>query len=405
MLKDFFALAWSNFKHRGMRSWLTMLGIFIGIAAVVSLISLGQGLEQAITGQFSSLSNDVLIVENMGAGFGPPGSTAIKKLTLKDQRLIESISGIEKVIPRIIRVANVKYNENVEFIFLGSLPEKDEHVEYIYNTFSLKIGEGTLLKAKDNGKVLLGSSIAEEEEFGKRIRSGSTLLIQGKKFKVNGILQETGSFQFNNAIFMTEADMKKIFHIENEIDFIVVQVKSAEETESIAAEIERRLRKDRDEKIGEEDFSVQTPLQTIGAVSALLTAINIVVSGIAALSLLIGGIGIANTMYTSVLERTKEIGIMKAIGAQNKDITSIFLIESASLGLAGGIIGAILGIGLAFAVASIANTASGFTLLQVNFSLPLILSALTFSSLLGICAGLFPALQAARLKPVEALRK
>jgi len=131
----------------------------------------------------------------------------------------------------------------------------------------------------------------------------------------------------------------------------------------------------------------------------------LVVAGIAALSLLIGGIGIANTMYTSVLERTREIGIMKAVGARNQDVLAIFLIESALLGLVGGIIGAAIGLGLAFGVAGLASSALGGIDFKITFSVPLLLAAITFSLLIGVLSGIVPAIQASRLNPVEALRK
>ena len=146
---------------------------------------------------------------------------------------------------------------------------------------------------------------------------------------------------------MNEEDMKKLFNLKDEYDMIVVQVYDSNQAEDIAKKISEALRKDRKEKTGEEDFSVQTPLQAISSVDTILNIINLIIGGIAAISLLIGAIGIANTMYTSVLERTKEIGTMKAVGAKNKEILYIFVIESGLLGLIGGIIGAGMGMGLA----------------------------------------------------------
>jgi putative ABC transport system permease protein len=135
-----------------------------------------------------------------------------------------------------------------------------------------------------------------------------------------------------------------------------------------------------------------------------LDIINAIIAGIAGISLFVGGVGIANTMYTSVLERRKEIGVMKAIGAKNRDVLWIFLIESALLGLAGGIIGAIIGLSLAFGISSAANAALGTVLLKVQISWPLLAGALAFSLIIGIVSGVLPARQASKLKPVEALR-
>ncbi|MBI2632501.1 ABC transporter permease [Candidatus Pacearchaeota archaeon] len=405
MFKDYLSLALGNLKHRGLRSWLTMLGIFIGIAAVVSLISLGQGLETAITGQFSTLSTDRLIVQNEGGGFGPPGIGSVKKLNNNDIRIIESVSGVEKIVPRILRTAKVKYNDITRFEFVGSLPQKQDDIDYIYESFSLEFESGKSILASERGKIVVGNDFKENNGFDKDIRAGNLLEIQGEKFEVSGILKKTSSFQFNRAIFMLEGDMNDLFLIKNEFDFIVIQVSNQNKVQEVASEIARKLREDRNEKIGEEDFSVQTPLQAIGTVNTILNIINLIVGGIAAISLLVGGIGITNTMFTSVLERRKEIGTMKAVGARNKDILFIFLVESGFLGLIGGIIGAFIGIGLAFLVSSTANSYFGEDIILVNISWTLLLGAIVFSFIIGIAAGTLPAFQASRLKPMEALRQ
>ncbi len=405
MFSDYFLLALKNVRKRGIRSWLTMLGIFIGIAAVVSLISLGQGLETAITGQFGSLSTDTLVVTSAETGFGPPGSTAVRKLNERDLELIESVQGVEAAIPRIIRIAKVEFNKIAQFRFVGSIPENEEQTELLYKFFNIKTEQGRLLNAEDRGKIVLGNDFLRDKPFDKEIRIGTNIKIQGKNFEVIGFARRSSTFVLNSAIFMPEEDLKNILEIEDEIDLIAVKVEDEKTIDNVAEQIERKLRKDRDLGEGEEDFSVQTPLQTLESVNIVVNIINLVVSGIAALSLLIGGIGIANTMFTSVLERTKEIGIMKAIGAKNSDILKIFMIEAALLGLVGGIIGAIIGLGLAFSVSEFAASALGENILQVSLSIPLLLSAIGFSLLIGIISGMIPAFQASKLNPVEALRK
>ena len=199
--------------------------------------------------------------------------------------------------------------------------------------------------------------------------------------------------------------MKNLLNIDNEYDLIVAQVDKNSNITQVAQIIEQKIRKDRDEKIGEEDFSVQTPINMLASVNTILNIINAVVIGIALVSLLVGAIGIANTMYTGVLERTKEIGVMKAIGAKNRDVMLIFLFESGLLGLVGGIIGVIIGVLMAFGVSAGVNVGLGIDLFAVQFSLPLIVGSVLFSFLVGIISGVLPALQASKLKPVEALRK
>src|SRR3989344_2460448 len=401
MLSDYILLALKNLKHRGLRSWLTMLGIFIGIAAVVSLISLGNALDMAITGQFGTLSSGILTIQNTGTGFGPPGSTAIKKLTEHDLKIIESTQGAKSVISRIIRIVEVEYNKISKFRYIGSMPLNQDEIKLINEELNVKPESGRLLTTADRGKVVLGNDFLDNS-FEKKIRVGGNIKIQGENFEVIGILKKASTFTINSVILMPEDDLKRLLKIGDEIDLIVVKVDNKDNIDQIAKDIERKLRKDRDEKLGEEDFSVQTPIQALQAVSTVLNIINLIITGIAAISLLVGGIGIANTMYTSVLERTKEIGIMKSIGARNRDILLIFLIESALLGLVGSIIGALIGLALAFVAATGASSALGIDF-KVTLSLPLLLSAISFSLLIGVLSGILPAFQASKLNPVEAL--
>jgi len=404
MLKDYFLLALENLRHRGLRSWLTILGIFIGIAAVVSLISMGQGLQTAITGQFGTLSVDKLTIQNKGTGFGPPGSTVVEKLNDKDIEIIKNVEGVYRVIPRLIRVGSLEYNKISGFGYAADIPEDPDLMEIVYSSSNFEAEQGRLLKAGDKGKVLLGNNFLEMDDFEKEFRVGGKVKLNGKEFEIVGFLEKGSDFQTNSVVFVMSRDLEELLGIDNEYDLIVAQVRDKDEIEEVAGEIKRKLRDSRNEKIGEETFTVETPLQALESVNTILEIINLIVIGIAAISLFVGGIGIANTMYTSVLERTREIGIMKAIGAQNKDILIIFLIESGLLGLVGGVAGAIIGLGGAMGIAEIANQTLGGNLFTVAISYPLLIGAVLFSFLVGILSGVFPALQASKLNVVDALR-
>jgi len=404
MIKDIFILSVNNMKKRKLRSWLTLLGIFIGIAAVVSLISLGDGLRTAITGQFGALSVDTLTVQNAETGFGPPGSTAVTKLTDHDLKLIESVNGVKIVIPRLIRIAKVEYNKEAKFSYLGSLPDNKEQLDFIYQNLNTKPETGKLIGINDKGKVVLGSNFASEDMFNKKIAAGSKITIQGKSFDVAGILKPGSSALMNGVVMMLESDIKNTLDIGDEIDLIVVRVENKDNINDVAKDIENKLRKDRKEKIGEEDFTVQTPVQSLAAINTILNIINLIVVGIASISLVIGGVGIANTMYTSVLERRREIGVMKAIGAKNSDIMKVFVIESGLFGFIGGITGAIFGLSLSYLVSSSANSYFGENIISITLSWPLLIGAILFSFFIGILAGLIPSYQASKMKPVDALR-
>ena len=405
MKKDYFILALGNLKHRGVRSWLTILGVFIGIAAVVALITLGNGLRGAVTGQFSSLSADKLVILNAETGMGAPGSTAITKLNEQDIEVISKIRGIEEIVPRLIRIIKIEFNEEAEFTYSLNLPEDKNKIEVFWGALNnIQPESGRLLKAEDSHKIVLGFGVAKNF-FDEDIEAGDNVLINGKSFEVVGTLEKSGSVQTNHLIIINEKEMKELMSISDEWDMILVQVSDSKDAEDIAKKIREELREDRNEDVGEEDFSVQTPLQSISGVNLILDIVNLIVAGIAAISLIIGGMGIANTMYTSVLERTKEIGIMKSIGAKNKEVLYIFIIESGLLGLIGGVIGAIFGIGLAFGISGIANLAFGSEILKVTLEYHLIIGSIAFAFAVGLLSGLMPAFQASKLKPVDALRK
>ena len=404
MIKEYFSLAFKNIRHRGLRSFLTILGIVIGIAAVVALISLGAGLKEAITGQLSALSVDKLTIQNKGAGFGPPGSTVVSKLTEHDLEIIENINGIKLVVPRLVRVASVEFDKKRSFEIIGNIPEDSKKRNFIYDSFSLKAESGKLLDENSQDKIMIGSHVAKDHL--ENIEVGTKIKINGENFEVAGILKESGTIFLNNVILMLEDDMKETLDIEDEIDLIVAQVEDQDEVLNVASEIERKLRDDRNLDEGEEDFSVETPVQTLEGVDTVLNIINLIVIGIAAISLLIGGIGIMNIMYTSVLERTKEIGIMKAVGAKNYDILMVFLIESGLLGLVGGIIGALIGLGIAFGITEIVKSfLGGIITLKIKPSYALLSLSILFSFVIGILSGSLPAYQASRLNVVEALRR
>jgi len=406
MLKDYFWMALDNLRHRGIRSWLTIIGVIIGIAAVVSLISLGQGLQDAVTGQFSTLSGDNLIIQSSSSAsfMGPPGTGAVRKLNEHDVDVINSISGVEFVIPRLIRTVKLEYNDISKYGYIASLPENQEQINYIYKTMDLKVSEGRLLKSGDKRKIIIGANFIGKDTFGKPVKLSSSLKIQNESFEVVGIIAKTSSLEINNAALVMQEDLSRILEIEDEYDLILVKVTNKDRTEEVGQLIEKAMRRDRNEKEGEEDFSVQTPIKALESISLILNLINLVVTGIALISLLIGGIGIANTMYTSVLERKRDIGVMKAVGSTNFEILKIFVVESGMIGLVGGIVGAIFGLAFAFLVSFIANSYFGQELLKVSISFPLVFAAIGFSFIIGLISGLAPARQASTIRPVEALR-
>jgi putative ABC transport system permease protein len=399
-IKDMFKIAIGNLTNRKVRSWLTLIGIFAGIAAIVALISLGQGLEGAVTEQFDSLGIDVLSIQGAGTSFGPPGSSAIGKIDDHDIDILKRLNGVRTVFGRYIKPSTVEYRGNSDISFLASIPSK-EGVAVVKELMDLEAEEGYLVSGHDKGKITIGSKV---EVDGVSPDIGSKLYIAGEPFEIVGILEKKGNFMFDDSILIGEDALEEIFDLDSYSLMLVAAEKDAD-MEQLRSSVERTLRKDRDQKIGEEDFEVSSPQETIDAFSEILTIVQILLVGVAAISLLVGSIGILNTMYTAVLERRKEIGIMKSIGATNEQILGIFLIESGLLGLLGGVMGLALGIMISKGVELGVTILYDVSILKAALPWWLLVGALLFAFMIGSLAGTLPARQASRMDPVESLRK
>ena len=405
MLADYIRFSVGNFKRRKIRSFLTMIGVFIGIAAVVSLIGLGEGLRTAILSQFGFLGVDVLSVQASGISYaGPPGTGAITPLTDDLAEKIEKVSGVEAAINRYLKSGTFEFNDRQTIGSAMSMPEGDRR-KIVETMMNIKAEQGRLLKDGDARKVLLGNSFAEEDVFGKGIKAGDSVLLNNIKYEVVGIMEKKGSFLFDYAVLINEETLLQDFGDDGSVNIIGIKVRYPNEIDRVKADVERLLRKERDVKEGEEDFIVESPQKTLETLNSSLFAVQLFVYIIAGISLIVGGIGIMNTMYTAVIERTKEIGIMKSIGAKNSTIFGIFAIESGLLGMVGGIIGIILGLIFAYGLAAAGRVALGVDLIQAHVSIALIFMSLAFSFIVGLVAGVLPAYQASKLQPVEALRQ
>ena len=400
MIDDLFRISVSSITQRGVRSWLTMIGIFIGIAAVVSLISLGQGLQDSINEQFEIMGTNVMIIMS-GEGFiGMAG--AATPLTQHDADIIEKVRGVDLASGFVSKMAKIEFNDEVKYTWVSGFPQ-DESRKLIEDMGGYDIEQGRDLKETDKYKAVVGYMIANGDVFEKEVKIRDTLLINDQKFEVVGSYESIGNPDDDSAVGITLETARELFDEPDELFVIMARSKPGFEVSDVADKVEEKLRKDRGQKEGEEDFTVQTSEQLKESAGVILDIVNYVLIGIASISLLVGGVGIMNTMYASVLERTREIGIMKAIGATSGDVLSIFLIESGILGLGGGAIGCILGVAMAKGVEMAAHQ-SGLTMLKASITPELILGALGFSFVVGCVSGIMPARQASGLKVVDALR-
>jgi putative ABC transport system permease protein len=410
-MKDYIRIAFTNLTHRRLRSWLTMIGIFIGIAAVVSLISVGQGLEAAIEEQFQSLGADTLIIQPRGAGFGPQGEANPIKLTTEDQDVVSKTNGVVQTASMIFRSREVRFKDEVTFEIIVGLPlSPPEERDLALRATTYQIEDGRNLESGDGFKAVLGYDYTEDETvFSRRVRIGDKLTAANNTFDVVGFLESLGNPSDDQSVIIPLETAEDVLDIEevngNRVrDFITAQIDPNANPASVQANVERQLRNFRDVEEGDEDFQVQTAEELLDSFNTILGVVQGVLIGIAMISLLVGGIGIMNTMYTSVLQRTKDIGIMKAIGARNQDVAKIFIIESGLLGFAGGAIGVALGYLISRGVSLAAASYLGDMFLITYFPLWLVLGGLGFSTIVGTLSGIFPALQASRKDPVESLR-
>ena len=393
--------AFNNFRTRKLRAFLTILGILIGIAAVVSLISLGQGLQESMQEQFELMGIDKIIITPKGGyfGMGVEGT----ELSKQDTKTIEKVKGVDKTTGIILKIARVKFGHELKYAWVAGVPLDPDSVALWESVQSMKIKDGRDLKQGDRQKAVIGYRIAQEKFFEKQVKIRDKIEIEGKAFKIVGTLEQIGNTQDDSSILISIEVARELFNEPEKLDLIILNVQPGFDVGDVAEKIKKELRKAEDLEEGEENFEVQTSEDLRGTFNTVFVIVQIVVIGIAAIALLVGGIGIANTMYTSVLERTREIGIMKAVGARNSDIMFIFLIESGLLGLVGGILGVAIGLGISKSVQVLA-AATGTTMIKASFNPFLILGALAFSFIIGSISGLMPARRAAMLKPVNALR-
>ncbi|MCK9568168.1 ABC transporter permease [Candidatus Pacearchaeota archaeon] len=399
---NYFLFALRNLKRKGIRSWLTLLGICIGIMAVVSLISLGNGLNAAVMSQFGVSSTEVITVQAGGLNYGSSGSDVVNPLTENDVRAINGLTSVDYAFGENTATGKLEYNN---ILVVGSVSSVDvEYYKEYYEISEFEAEYGRLLKEGDSGKIVLGASFYDGKTngFERTIVPGKKVLINNRTFEVVGILKKTGSFISDGIVFMSDADLESISNQGDVVDTITVKVKNKDLMDKAKSDIEKLLRERRDVEVGSEDFSVSTPESSLEQINQILGAIQAFVIIIASISIVIGVVGIVNTMFTSVLERRKEIGIMKSVGAKNSQIFAQFFIESGFLGFIGGGIGVLLGVALGYIGTILLNSFLGSdTQPQISFSL--IFFSLFGSFLIGSLAGVFPAMKAAKQNPVQAL--
>ncbi len=406
MIEEYFKMAFKGIKQRRIRAWLTMIGIFIGIASVTTMISLGQGVNNALEAQFQILGGDkIFILPGSGGGLGALiGSiTSTVKLDKKDLDVVLNTPGIKTASHYIMSSAGVLKKDEFIGTFVMGMPTDDG--TFISQLQGYSVVGGRDFKKTDTFSAQVGYQLwATDNFFDKPAKIRDTIQIAGKNFRIIATLSKVGNRIDDSVILIPEATARDLFERGDEVDGIIAQVQAGSKPSTISEIIKERLRKSRNVKEGKEDFVVETTENIIQQVGAILSLVQAVFIGIAAISLVVGGVGIMNTMYTSVLERTREIGIMKAVGAKRNQILLLFLIESGLYGVVGGIVGSLAGISVSKSIEFAVRYAEGIDILKIQLSIPLIIGVIAFSFFVGVLSGALPAKQAAELQPVDALR-
>lgn len=388
-----------NIRHRKARSILTILSIFIGIATIFIFISFGWGLYDYMQDLSSSSSADKVIIQ--AKGIGAPGLDTTFKLTDDDLRIIERTAGVYEATGAYFKVAQVKQGKEHIYTFLMGMDPKKPFLMDISN---IDIATGRDLKPREKGKVVLGYNYQIPDKiFSKPYKVNDNIEIQGQKVRIVGFYESVGSPQDDAQVYITNDFIDELYPNEtNSYGWIVARV-DVDNINHVIERIENNLRKHRELDKGKEDFFVQSFEDLLESYSGALNIVMGFVILIALISVLVSAVNTANTMITSVLERIKEIGIIKSIGARNSEIFKIFLFESGFLGFVAGALGVLLGYILTD-IAGMVLDNLGWGFLAPHYSVFLFIGCILFATLTGAISGVLPAMNASKIHPVDALR-
>jgi putative ABC transport system permease protein len=384
-------LALSRLRTSRLRAALTMLGVIIGVASVVALVGVGQGTTSNITSRLSSLGTNLLTIS-------PSGNSTSHPLSLDDATAVAGVDGVAAVAPELQTSATVTYGTQSDTTsVIGTNADYAQVRAY-------DVWQGSFLTdaavASGLRVAVLGATTASTLGLD-QTSIGSSVSIDGLPFRVIGILQPKGGAGFANPddeVLVPIAAVHKYFVSGDDVRTIGVSVASADQMTDATNAITALLR-DRHALSATDtaDFSVFNQTQLLDAASSISATLTLLLGGIASISLIVGGIGIMNIMLVSVRERTREIGIRKAVGARGRDILAQFLIEALTLSLLGGLIGILVGLIVSGLIGQIAGWG-------LQLSLSTVAAAVFFSLAVGVVFGVWPARQAARLDPINALR-
>lgn len=389
------------------RSILTILGIVIGIAAIIAVMSIGKIAESKIYSQISSLGSGIVFVEPGSSSFDSSSMFA-RKLNDKDLEALknpEKVHHVKYIAPVSIYSGKVTYEgTNKNYTVLGTSSDAMEMFDYIPDYGRLFTED----EIKSGAQVALIGANTKEYLFGMGDPIGEKIKIKDTNFKIIGYYDnraQKGMLDLNKTVVIPYVATNRYLKGTNEFDELIVKAESDNSLKAMAEDIKYTLRETHDiDNPSKDDFTVSTPDDFMKQIGSVMAIVTILLTSVAAISLVVGGIGIMNIMLVSVSERTREIGLRKALGATSSDISTQFLFESIILTILGGIIGIMFGAGLSYIALIIINNMSAAS--QASFIIPVsaIFLGVGVSAFVGIVFGLYPAIRASKKHPIEALR-
>jgi len=402
-MRDILKYAISNIWNRKLRSFLTILSILIGITAIFALSSFGLGIKYYIEDIAKQMGTDKIMI--MPKDYMTALGESNVEFTEKDLDFLKKIKGIEEATGMIMSTAKVKfkdYKEIYPYVSGMSTDTKEKRlVEEMFVGYGLE--RGRALKKGDVLKAALGYNyLIPNKVFKKPVSVGDKIEINDIEVDVVGFYEEIGNPADDVNIYLSLEGAKEILEKDGYF-FILLRSATNQDPTALGDKTKEKFRKYKNQEKGEEDFFVQTYEEIMETYSMVINILIGVLVLIALISVFVAAVNIANTMYTSILERTREIGVMKSIGAKNRFILFIFVAESGILGMIGGIIG----IGFGYLIAKGGGLIAAFYgvgMLRPAFPLWLIIGCLLFAFLVGTLSGLLPSIQASKLNPVDALR-
>ena len=396
---EIFKVALEAILSNKVRSGLTMLGVIIGVLAVILLVSIGEGAQVYITKELTGMGTNLLIITpgktSTSGGFHPPSAGTVRKLTYDDAQALKRRAWLlSEAVPLVFGTGRIKYqNMGRDTMIIGTTPEF-QSIRNLFVDIGSYVSQGDVdSKAK---VVVLGTKV-KEELFGQENALGKAVTLSDARYRVVGVMQKRGTslgMDLDDIVFIPVTSGQELFDTDGLFEIIASTLRT-EDVDRAIAQIKEVLIKRHAHK---EDFTVQSQGAMLSTMETILGVLTAVLGGIAGISLLVGGIGIMNIMLVSVRERTREIGIRKAIGARNSDIMAQFLIEAITLSGVGGVIGIILGVGIALLIPLFV------TVLPTSVSLWSIAMAFSFSMAVGVFFGVYPARKASLQDPITALR-